>query len=411
MASEDGIAGQGEAAEETEKVDEGPVKDADGWEDMMDGKVRKRTVKVGKGDAVDLQRDVLCSFDVRLSLDGEILQRRKNIRYRIGESEAIPGLELALRHMFLGEEADVFCISRFAWGPAGCKAAEAQEKDVPEDTDVYLNVKLIDMYPASPEDDSQKNWAHRVQELEWRRTNGNDHYRRRNMQLAARCYEKGMEVFPETPVQAPTSVGLSGKAAAAAVTKTIADVASNLSAVYLEQGRARDASDHAKIAVDLVPKHAKAIFRLAKASFLLGDFEECQARINELQGLQPEEDAAVKRLVADLERARTKHASKSKKLGAALLEAAGEGREYVEKPPPEEPPTFLQELLEPMIPSKKQVILLGALVMLSALVIFFAPQRHRPQVVIISLLASTLIFAIYTAVTQADADIAEAKKK
>lgn len=394
--------------------DEGPVKDADGWEDMMDGKVRKRTVKPGKGEAVDLQRDVLCSFDVRLSLDGEILQKRKNIRYRIGESEAIPGLELALRHMFLGEEADVFCISRFAWGPGGCKAAEAQEKDVPADADVYLNVKLVDMYPPSPEDDSQKNWAHRVQELEWRRNNGNDHYRRRNMQLAARCYEKGMEVFPETPVQAPTSVasvGLSAKAAAAAVTKTIADVASNLSAVYLEQGRARDASDHAKIAVDLVPKHTKAIFRLAKASFLLGDFEECQARLNELQELQPEEDAAVKRLVADLERARTKHASKSKKLGAALLEAAGEGREYVEKPPPEEPPTFLQEFLEPMIPSKKQVILLVALAMISALVIFFAPVRHRAQVVIISLLSSTLIFAIYTAVTQADADMAEEAKK
>lgn len=409
MASEDG-AGPGEAAE-AEKADDGPVIDADGWEDMMDGKVRKRTVKAGKGDAVDLQRDVLCSFDVRLSLDGEILQRRKNIRYRIGESEAIPGLELALRHMFLGEEADVFCISRFAWGPAGCKAAESQEKDVPANTDVYLNVKLIDMFPASPEDDSQKNWAHRVQELEWRRNNGNDHYRRRNMQLAARCYEKGMEVFPETPVQAPASVGLRGKAAAAAVTKTIADVASNLSAVYLEQGRARDASDHAKIAVDLVPKHSKAIFRLAKASFLLGDFEECQKRLDELQGLQPEEDAAVKRLVADLERARTKHASKSKKLGAALLEAAGEGREYVEKPPPEEPPTFLQELLEPMIPTKKQVILLCALALLSALVIFFAPLRHRPQVVIISLLSSTLIFAIYTAVTVTAEEDLEAKKK
>eukprot|EP00434_Breviolum_minutum_P026292 symbB.v1.2.023235.t1/scaffold2113.1/size88989/1 len=116
-------------------ANERPVKDADGWEDMMDGKIRKRTVKEGKGEEVDLQRDVLCSFDVRLSKDGEILQKRKNMRYRIGESEAIPGLELALRHMVLGEEAEVSCISRFAWGPAGCRAADAEEKDVPADAD------------------------------------------------------------------------------------------------------------------------------------------------------------------------------------------------------------------------------------------------------------------------------------
>jgi len=397
-------------APEPDDANERPVKDADGWEDMMDGKIRKRTVKEGKGEEVDLQRDVLCSFDVRLSKDGEILQKRKNMRYRIGESEAIPGLELALRHMVLGEEAEVSCISRFAWGPAGCRAADAEEKDVPADADVYLYVKLHDMFPASPEDESQKNWAHRVQELEWRKTNGNDHFRRRNMQLASRCYEKGMEVFSETPIQAPPSLGLSGKAAAAAVTKTVADVASNLSAVYLEQGRARDASDHAKIAVDLVPKHSKAIFRLAKASFLLGDFEDCQQRLNHLEELQPEEDAAVTRLKADLERARTKHASKSKKLGAALLEAAGEGREYVEKPPPEEPPTFFQEMLESVMPTKKQVLLLCSLALISSLVIFFAPQRHRPQVIMISLLSSTLIFAVYTAITQANEEMKEAKE-
>lgn len=380
---------------------------------MMDGKVRKRVLKEGTGDAVDLQRDVLCSFEVRLPPEGEgdVLQRRKHVRYRIGESEAIPGLELALRHMRLGEEAEVFCISRFAWGPAGCRAADASEKDVPADADVLLRVKLLDLFPASPVDESDKSWAHRVQELEWRKKNGNDHFKRKNLPLACRCYEKGLEVFSEQPVTAPVSLGASGKAAAAAVTKTLADVASNLSAVYLEQGRNRDASDHAKIAVDSVPKHEKAIYRLAKASFLLGEFEECEERLKELKALQPEEDAAVKRLAADLERARSKHASKSKKLGAALLEAAGEGREYIEKPPPEEPPTFLQEILESIMPTRKQLMLLSLLVFISSLIIFLAPSRYRPQAIITSLLVSTLIFALYTAIQQANEELKESKDK
>lgn len=316
-----------------------------------------------------------------------------------------------MRHMRLGEEAEVFCISRFAWGPAGCRAADASEKDVPADADVLLRVKLLDLFPASPVDESDKSWAHRVQELEWRKKNGNDHFKRKNLPLACRCYEKGLEVFSEQPVTAPVSLGASGKAAAAAVTKTLADVASNLSAVYLEQGRNRDASDHAKIAVDSVPKHEKAIYRLAKASFLLGEFEECEERLKELKALQPEEDAAVKRLAADLERARSKHASKSKKLGAALLEAAGEGREYIEKPPPEEPPTFLQEILESIMPTRKQLMLLSLLVFISSLIIFLAPSRYRPQAIITSLLVSTLIFALYTAIQQANEELKESKDK
>ncbi|CAJ1410909.1 unnamed protein product [Effrenium voratum] len=201
------------------------------------------------------------------------------------------------------------------------------------------------------------------------------------------------------------SVEITSTFTAAQVTKTLADVASNLSAVYLELGRARDALDHAKMAVDMVPKHEKALFRVAKAAFLLGDFDQCQERLDVLP-----EDPAVKRLAADLERARNKHASKSKKLGAALLEAAGEGREYVEKPPPEELPTFFQEIVQSVTPTKKQVILLCVLAVISLSAMFLAPRRYLPQAVMMSLLCSTLVFAVYTALTMEEEDKDDAKK-
>eukprot|EP00913_Durusdinium_trenchii_P012754 g11975.t1 len=340
-------------------------------EEFQSRKKRKHHGAVlGTGDAVDLQRDVLCSFEVRLPPEGEgdVLQRRKH---------------LALRHMRLGEEAEVFCISRFAWGPAGCRAADASEKDVPADADARS--------------------ARRAGEWTEELGNGNDHFKRKNLPLACRCYEKGLEVFSEQPVTAPVSLGASGKAAAAAVTKTLADVASNLSAVYLEQGRNRDASDHAKIAVDSVPKHEKAIYRLAKASFLLGEFEEGHHREVAPSWLfRPSEASLV----------RSKHASKSKKLGAALLEAAGEGREYIEKPPPEEPPTFLQdrpllhrEILESIMPTRKQLMLLSLLVFISSLIIFLAPSRYRPQAIITSLLVSTLRLGRATRNPRGDAEM------
>ncbi|CAE7197702.1 unnamed protein product, partial [Symbiodinium microadriaticum] len=93
------------------------------------------------------------------------------------------------------------------------------------------------------------------------------------------------------------------------------------------------------------------------AALLLGDFEKCQSKLEALRAQQPE-DAGVKRLAAELERAQTKHAKKSIDFGKAILEAAGEGREYIEKPPEEPLPSFFQEMLMSFVPTKKQFLVL-----------------------------------------------------
>ena len=43
----------------------------------------------------------------------------KSQTYQIGEGDAIPGLELALRHSRVGEKLTVYCASRFAYGATG----------------------------------------------------------------------------------------------------------------------------------------------------------------------------------------------------------------------------------------------------------------------------------------------------
>lgn len=382
------------------------VKTASGWEEMMEGKIRKRVIKEGSGDYPDLENDILCTVEVRVQGSEELLQKRKTVRYRIGESEAIPALELVLKHMRVGEEAEVLAISRFAWGPGGCLGI-GDEKPVPGDADVHLRVHLLDIFPA-PGQCGRAEWTRQLQELEWRKTNGNDHFKRQNWLAATRCYERGMEVFSEAPVKPPPELGRGGEAAAATATKTIADISSNLAAVYLSQGRARDALEKAELALDLVPKHEKASYRIAKAALLLGDFEKCQSKLEALRAQQPE-DAGVKRLAAELERAQTKHAKKSIDFGKAILEAAGEGREYIEKPPEEPLPSFFQEMLMSFVPTKKQFLVLCLLLALSALAIVFSPQRYRPQVIVASVLGSTLMFAVYMAVTTVEDEMKEEK--
>eukprot|EP00931_Biecheleriopsis_adriatica_P100999 TRINITY_DN76229_c0_g1_i1.p1 TRINITY_DN76229_c0_g1~~TRINITY_DN76229_c0_g1_i1.p1 ORF type:complete len:472 (-),score=144.03 TRINITY_DN76229_c0_g1_i1:135-1499(-) len=400
-----------QAEEETTPEERAKVPDGtEGWEDLMDGKIRRRTVKKGKGEPPEVDRDVVCSFDIRTH-DSDVLQKRSRVRYRIGESEAVPALELCLRHMLVGEEAEVSSIHRFAFGPSGCPAVSPDEKEVPSDADVLMRVTLHEVLPPTPTDRSKQDWTQRVQELEWRKTNGNDNFKRKRLTTAAKCYEKGMEVFPEVPIIAPAKLGRSADSAAAAATKLVADVASNLSAVYLEEDKVRDALDHAKIAIDLCPDHPKGLYRCAKCAMQLGEFKECEEFLEKLKTIDAD-DAGVKRLAAELERAKSKHGKRSKKLGAALLEAAGDRKEYDVKPKEEdEPPPTLKELVLESMPNRWTVLLVSALVVAVGAAIVTAPKDYKPYVIIGGILSSIMIVAIYAALTAPEDDPEEAAEK
>eukprot|EP00439_Symbiodinium_sp_Y106_P060742 s76_g9.t1 len=77
------------------------------------------------------------------------------------------------------EEAEVLAISRFAWGPVGCLGI-GDEKPVPADADVHLRVHLLDIFPA-PGQCGRAEWTRQLQELEWRKSNGNDHFKRQTL--------------------------------------------------------------------------------------------------------------------------------------------------------------------------------------------------------------------------------------
>lgn len=378
----------------------------------MEGKIRKRTVKDGYGEFPEMNQDVSCTVEIRAQSSDDLLQRWSQMRYRLGESEAFPALELTLRHMHPLEVCEVKSVSRFAFGPDGCPPLP-DEKEVPPDTDVHLRVTLHDIFPVEPADRSKQEWVSRVQELEWRKNNGNDYFRRKKLALAARCYAKGMEVFPETPIRAPLSLGRSAEVAAAQTTKTLADLISNLSAVNLEQGNVRDALENAKIAVDLCPKHPKALYRAARACLELGEFEECDGFLATLTPIQPE-DAGIKRLVADLAKARNKHAAKAKKFGAALLEAAGENRPDYEKKNDDDQSdlgTPAQEFAKAVLPSKQMLAILCGLICISAFMIYFAPMAYKHYAIIASILGSVSIFAISSALLDPNMDEEVEQKK
>lgn len=106
---------------------------------------------------------------------GEAFVEPRTARVRIGDADVPPGVELGLRHLRVGDEAEVRCDSRFAYGYEGrTKATAGDLMAVPPDTDVTFTLVMKafgDANPVGAMDDRA-----RVAEAENKRHIGNDFF-------------------------------------------------------------------------------------------------------------------------------------------------------------------------------------------------------------------------------------------
>lgn len=237
------------------------------WSDLMGENIRMRVTKASDGREIGVNDDVVCSFDAYVAPEdasqdpeGPALFRAERIRFRLGEGEAVPCVELALRNLRVGSEALVFGKSRFAWASDGADG-------LPADCDAV--VRLVVHERLEP---SELSWSSVVRDARWRKENGNLYYSLGDLRRAKVCYAKGMKVFEEDSSTIAAATGASVDALQEEARMLVADVASNLAAVHLREDSAFKAKAAAQAAVQLNPSHEKALFRLAKSSVALADF-------------------------------------------------------------------------------------------------------------------------------------------
>eukprot|EP00929_Paragymnodinium_shiwhaense_P007619 TRINITY_DN111528_c0_g1_i1.p1 TRINITY_DN111528_c0_g1~~TRINITY_DN111528_c0_g1_i1.p1 ORF type:complete len:422 (+),score=168.27 TRINITY_DN111528_c0_g1_i1:120-1385(+) len=331
----------------------GSIIDEHGWEDLMDGKIKKKTlVKGSHTHRPDMQQDVLCT--VRLystdapPKDDEIrqenlLQTWENKRFRIGESEAPPVLELCLRHMFEKDECDAYATNNMAFGPRGFKKADAKEKDIPPNTDLRLHVTLHKIFPKTA--DREPTWSEKLEQAMWRKAAGNDYYKRQEMDKAMRCYKTGLGVAMSGRCTGCGEMGCTGycldtskpeggwelrKKEGAQMEQLLVDCGSNMSMVSLEQGNYLEAREAASAVLEERPEHLKALYRLAKAQLLLHEFDECEALLKKAQEVDAE-DVSVKKLWLELRKEKQNYAKKSKELAGKFFKPDPKAAETEER--------------------------------------------------------------------------------
>lgn len=402
-----------DSEEESRKVDK------DGWMDLMDGKIQKRILKEGCGKSPEVKQDVRCSLSVRLAGDGpgkpgehdEVLLSFGDMRYRIGEGEAVPMLELGLRFMKEGEEAEIYGVANMAWGPEGLKAASPGEKPVPSNANIKMHVVLFEVIEA-PVGEEDIPWIDLIQTVTWRKTNGNDHFRRQLFQKAARSYTAGIEVFQNQGFEPPENVKAKDRPAAkAAAMSLVTDCGANLAAVYLELNEPSKAKETAQASLEMCPRHIKCIYRAAKACMLLDEFDECESLLKRGLGLDPANSALLK-VEADLGQKQRRYEARSKKLAGCVFKdldypdlVAEKAQQVAEWEEQETWRYWFKEQIAAFFARKTLrheiiIIVVAALSLLAAL--FLLSKRHWPLAVIGFVLGLPLAIGFVHARNEAD---------
>lgn len=179
------------------------------WEEMMNGNIFKKIIKQGTGETASMGTIVKCNLkgyiqditNSSIASDNQPFEILKDQMFKIGESDAFPGLELTLRHAKVGEIFIVRCSSRFGFGPVQrpeIKQADGSiistlpaDSDLKYEVEVYAHVNFaesIDPLSVSPERDIA------LAESTLRKDCGNRWFSYADFNRAGRAYSKGVEV-------------------------------------------------------------------------------------------------------------------------------------------------------------------------------------------------------------------------
>lgn len=204
---------------------------ADNYEDEEEGTASMGTVVTCNLKGYFLKRTNLDSTEPASSVANDIVRSNDdpfeiltNQKFKIGEGDCVPGLELALRHLRQGETCTVRATSRFAFGYVGRPALSVKSQTssssitidaIPANCDLEYEVEVLKLVPEGQTDadlvikegiisewDPQnmsysEEHIRRVaalSELLLRKDAGNRWFSYKDFDRAAKCYSKGTKV-------------------------------------------------------------------------------------------------------------------------------------------------------------------------------------------------------------------------
>ncbi|CAH2042527.1 unnamed protein product, partial [Iphiclides podalirius] len=287
----------------------------DEWQDLLgSGALLKKIIKSGdESEGLRPHRSDVCriSYEVKIKDgNGEIIEKRDQVKIYLGDNEVLQGLDLALTLMYKGEASYLHMAPRFGYGETGLKPgeslgivgdAEGLKYDGPViESDTWLEAKLelLD-WTEEPEHDTLS-IAERMEIGIRRRTRGNWWYGRGEAQLAIQLYRRALDVLDESEggITDPTPSGemASTSDALQELLEERLRVHNNMAAAQLKAGAYDAALQAVTRVLTCQPKNAKALYRKSRILSAMGKNSEALEAARAAAAAAPEDVGARKEL-------------------------------------------------------------------------------------------------------------------
>lgn len=113
-----------------------------------------------KGKGETLKKGDMVKIDYRAKLtdgtvfDGNSLVKKPTIPFLVGWNQQTPGWDIAMEHLHVGDDVDIFLPSKYARGKAGIKGI------VPPNSDNIISMKIVEKFEPTEEIDGIKIWKY-----------------------------------------------------------------------------------------------------------------------------------------------------------------------------------------------------------------------------------------------------------
>lgn len=248
-------------------------------EEFMDilgnGTLLKKVLKEGTAERPEGRDVAVINYTGRLE-DGTVVEEERDYVVQIDDVEVVQGLDMALKLMNVGEQAEVIVSSRFAYGEHGLKNEEHPERSVPPNAKVVYTVELVSTKEEN--DLENKTYAARKEIGNKKRVRGNFWMKRQEYNLAIQSYRRALEYLDESEggITDPTSSG-ELEPSNTELQELLEDrmkVYNNLALAQLKIAAYEAALKSVDHVLQCQPNNAKALFRKGKILDAKGDTKE-----------------------------------------------------------------------------------------------------------------------------------------
>lgn len=209
------------------------------------------------------ERLYICKINLvgKLTETGEIVEQLDEFTFQLGDTEVPQGIDMAVGLMDVGEKAEIFCSSRFAYGTIGLP-----DRNIPTEANITYTVELLSAHEET--EIEKKSYESRKEIGNKKRERGNFFFERQEYNSAIQLYRRALEYLDESEggITNPTTDGILEPTNA-----QLQDLLEDRLKVYNNLAQAQmkiQAYDTALKSVDTVlqcqPNNVKALFRKGK---------------------------------------------------------------------------------------------------------------------------------------------------